>query len=172
MTIRLLLSGGDRRSIGKADEVVALVRRHRKLIGDVVECLSDTDPCVRMRAADVLEKVSRDAPQALQPFAGELIGHLREVTQKEVRWHLALLVPRLSLAGRECEDVSATLQEYLTDRSSIVKTFAMQGLADLTRQCPGLREQAGELIRSCVKTGTAAMRARGRILLKSFESES
>jgi hypothetical protein len=92
-----------------------------------------------MRAADATEKISRDRAALLQPYKTSLIGLRAEATQPEVRWHLALIVPRLQLTFSECRGVADILQLYLKDRSSIVKTFAMQGLSDLTRQDASLR---------------------------------
>lgn len=164
-----ILSGGDRRSIGRVNEVVDLIRRHPKKIANLVECLWDADACIRMRAADVLEKISRDRPALIQPFKASLLVLLAEADQQEVRWHLALTIPRLRLTVSECRSAAEVLQTYLQDRSSIVKTFAMQGLSDLTRQDATLRPMVLDLIRSLTKTGTPAMRARGRILLRELE---
>ena len=56
---------------------------------------------------------------------------MAEIEQREVRWHPALLIPRLTLSDKERKIAIAALSAYLEDRSSIVKTFALQGLADL-----------------------------------------
>ena len=93
---------------------------------------------------------------------------MAETTQKEVRWHLALLLPRLRLTRLECQRVSTLLQSYLEDRNSIVKTFALQGLADLSAQYPELRIEVIDLLRSLALSGTPAMRARARILLEKL----
>ena len=58
---------------------------------------------------------------------------------------------------------------YLGDRSSIVKTFAMQGLAGLAMQDPEMKPEVVEQIRVLTRTGTAAMKARGRKLLAELE---
>ena len=63
------------------------------------------------------------------------------------------------------------MESWLDDSSSIVKTFAMQGLADLIPQCPSLEPKVLDIARTLSRGGTAAMRARGRILLKSLEHE-
>jgi hypothetical protein len=62
------------------------------------------------------------------------------------------------------------LRTYLEDQSSIVKTAAMQGLADLTRQEASLLPEVLDTLRILARSGTPAMRARGRILLKKMES--
>jgi hypothetical protein len=170
-TIRSILAVGDRRSIGGVSEVVALVTRKPKQANAVFKCLWDPDACVRMRAADALEKLSREAPGLLQPYRRQLLGLLAETDQKEMRWHLAVMVPRLRLTVSECQRAADLLRSYLEDKSSIVRTFAMQGLAELTPQCGGLRPMVLDLLRLCSRTGTPAMRARGRILLRRMEQE-
>lgn len=167
-----MLSGGDRRSIGRVAEVVDLVRRYPKLIPSAVECLRDEDTRVRMRAADALEKLSREQAVFLQTYTADLLDLLAETTQQEVRWHLAVILPRLRLTNAEGHRVAKILQSYLQDQSSIVKTSAMQGLADLTKQYGSLRPGILDLIRALTRTGTPAMRARGRKLLKKLESEN
>ena len=66
--------------------------------------------------------------------------------------------------------MAAILHSYLDDASSIVKTTALHGLADLTRQDPAQLPEVMDLLRVTGRSGTAAMRARSRILLKAFES--
>ena len=122
-----------------------------------------------MRAADAAEKASRSNPDLLQPHKRELLGLLGEAVQQELRWHLALMIPRLQLTAVERRRAAECLEVYLEDRSSIVKTFAMQGLADLARQDPGLQVEVREQIRTLTRTGTPAMKARGRKLLTELE---
>ena len=171
-TIRSLLSGGDRRSIGRSDQVSALVIGKPERFGRLVKCLWDADPVVSMRAADAAEKVSRENPALLQPHKAELLGLLAEVIQKEVRWHLAVMVPRLQLTTSEYRFAAELLKSYMEDRSSIVKTYAMQGLFDLAAQTPEIRMSVLELLRVQTRTGTAAMRARGRKLIRQLESHT
>ena len=164
-----LLSGGDRRSIGRTEEVIALIRQKPKKIVDLLECLWNPDHCISMRAADATEKISREQAALLQPYKAALLGLLAEATQQELRWHLALIVPRLHLTCSECQRAAGLLQTYLEDRSSIVKTFALQGLSDLIQQDASLQPMVLDLLRSAARTGTPAMRARSRILLKQQE---
>ncbi len=60
------LQGGDRRSIGRSDEVVAQVLADPALLAPLAEGLLADDPLVRMRAADALEKVTAQHPDWLQ----------------------------------------------------------------------------------------------------------
>jgi ferritin-like protein len=165
-----MLRGLDRRSIGKSNQIAKLVLLDPKRFAELIECLWDKDPLVRMRAADAAEKATITRPELLNPHKQELLGLLVETDQIELRWHLALMVPRLQLSAQERKRVAATLQRYLEDRSSIVKTFAMQGLCDLARQDPSLRETAKHILEESLRAGTAAMKARARKLSKELQN--
>lgn len=169
-TISALLKGGDRRSIGRSNQVVTLVLRAHRRFAELVECLWSDDPIVRMRAADAVEKASSVQPELLKPHKAELLGLLTEAEQIELRWHLAQMIPRLPLTKTERLRAAQTLQHYLEDRSSIVRTFALQALADLSRSDAMLRPLVKEILEQSIVRGTAAMRARARRLLKEPKS--
>lgn len=166
-----LLQGGDRRTIGRSDEVAAIVSKNPRLFPRLIAGLWSEDPLVRMRAADASEKITRSNHELLQPYRKELLGLLSEAKEKEqeLRWHLAVMVPRLSLSGKERRLAASLLQDYLEDSSSIVKTFALQGLADLAQNDPDIRPGVIETLREATRNGTPAMRARSRKLLLHLE---
>ena len=166
-----LLSGGDRRSLGRAAEVLELVRAQPERVEEMVQLLWDSDSVVRMRAADCLEKLSLEPEFELREYKAELLGLMAESSQQEVRWHLALMAPRLQLSAAEIRRAAAILEGYLEDHSSIVKTCAMQGLWELSLQNAGLRRQVLELVRLAARDGTAAMRARARNLLAESQAD-
>ncbi|MGD0730145.1 MAG: hypothetical protein ABR956_02700 [Terracidiphilus sp.] len=137
----------------------------------LIECLWDEDPGVASRAADALERVSCHLPAILESWKAALLGLLAEAAIKKVRWNLALIVPRLALTVPECRRAADVLQSYLEDESSIVKTCSMQGLAELTRQDASLLPVVLDLLRIHGRSGTPAMRARGRILLRRLKGK-
>jgi hypothetical protein len=163
------LTGGDRRSIGQSNEVAALVLRRPALFPQLMQGLWSSDPLIRMRAADALEKASSRRPDLLRPFKAKLLRLLDEATQQELRWHLAQIIPRLRLSKKDRRRAASAFRLYLSDRSSIVKTSAMQAIADLARIDDELMPEAKDLLIAATKGGTAAMRARGRKLLRQLE---
>jgi FimV-like protein len=165
-----MLRGGDRRSIGKSNQIAKLVLSEPKRFAELVGCLWNEDPLVRMRAADAAEKVSATRPGLLSPHKRELLGLLAEAKQIELRWHLASMMPRLELTASERQRAAAALLQYLEDRSSIVKTFALQALVDLGGQDSTLRETARQILEQALRTGTPAMKARARKLLKDLQN--
>ena len=56
------LSGGDRRSIGRSNEVVAEVLTRPALLRHVFEGLAGDDPVLRMRAADARRENNGETP--------------------------------------------------------------------------------------------------------------
>jgi hypothetical protein len=122
-----------------------------------------------MRAADATEKVTRKNREFLRPYKKELLGLMAEAKEQELRWHLAVMVPRLPLNAKERQLAISLLNSYLEDRSSIVKAFALQGLADLAKDDPSIRPKVIELLRESARTGTPAMKARSRKLLLQLE---
>jgi hypothetical protein len=163
------LKGGDRRSIGQSNRVARLVLERPALFSQLAKGLCDSNALIRMRAADAAEKVSFDRPDLLQPFKTKLLRMLNEATEKELRWHLAQMIPRLHLSKKERLRAAAVLRIYLRDPSSIVKTCALEAMADLASHDHELMRDTKELLTTLTQVGTAAMRARGRKLLPQLE---
>jgi hypothetical protein len=163
------LSGGDRRSIGRSNEVVAEVLAHPRLFDVVFSGMLTDNPLIRMRSADAIEKITACHPEYLRGFRSQLIDQVAQSDQQEVRWHVAQMLPRVEWGPTERRQVLRILLGYLNDRSSIVRTFAMQALADLTRRAPRLRPTVLGRLRKLTAGGTPAMKARGRKLLTELE---
>ena len=170
-TIHEMLAPGTRLDPGRVWQVVELIEGRRGKLSQLIACLWDEDSAIASRAADALERLTRDRPQQAQRWKDSLLGLLAETTEKKVRWNLALLIPRLKLTEHECCRVAEVLNTYLDDPSSIVKTAALHGMADLTRQNPDLLPEVLDLLRTAGRSGTPAMRARSRILLKAIECD-
>ncbi|HUI85437.1 MAG TPA: hypothetical protein VL240_14520 [Candidatus Binatia bacterium] len=167
-----MLQGGDRRSIGGSNQVAATVLRQPERLAELLECLWSADDVVRMRAADAMEEISVQRPDLLRPFAAELLGLAEETTQQELRWHLAQIAPRLQLTLENRKRAVAILRRYLNDRSSIVKTCAIQALTELSCGDVALQVEMAEMLRKFTRNGTAAMKARSRKLLRQLHGNS
>ena len=162
------LEGGDRRSIGRVSEVVAEVLNDPSLLEAVFNAMLSDDPIIRMRSADAVEKITAKHPEYLQPYKKKLIQQVAEINQQEVRWHVAQMVPRLELSKEEQAVVVEILLDYLNDKSKIVKTFSMQALADFAQRDASLQFKVIQLLEGLTRTGSPAMRSRGRKLLEKL----
>jgi hypothetical protein len=159
------LGDGDRRSIGRSNEVVADILADPTLFDLIFDAIGSDDPLIGMRAADAVEKVTVRRPELLRPHKGRLLTEFVFIPQQEVRWHVAQMLPRLSLSPLERRQAAEIVESYLDDRSGIVRTCAMQALAELAADDADLRARVVPLLRRLTRDGTPAMRARGRRLL-------
>jgi hypothetical protein len=159
------LDGTDRRSIGRANEVVNEVLAEPRLFSIVFDGMLHANPVVRMRCADAVEKITRQHPEYLLPYKKKLIRQVAKVEQQEVRWHVAQLFSRLALSRNERRQVHGVLSGFLSDDSKIVRTFAMQALSDIAERDAELRILIIKRLEELTRTGSPAMRSRGRRLL-------
>lgn len=159
------LKEGDLRQKGKSEEVVADVLKKPRLFRHVVAGILDAEPGVRMRASDAVEKITRLRPELLQPYKKDFLNVLVTIDQKEVRWHLAQILPRLELTKKERQQVFNVLVSFLDDDSRIVKTFAMQGLADIAETDRSYLPHVVKIVEGLMVSGIPAIQSRGRKLL-------
>lgn len=161
---------------GRVCEVAEWIADRPRRLPALIELLWDDDPGIASRAADVLERITHQPSPSLlhvlTDYKQALLGLLADSTIPKVRWNLALTLPRLTLTVPECRRMAAVLATWLDDRSSIVKTAALHATAMLTRQDPTLLPDALDMLRIAGRSGTPAMRARSRILLKRMASPS
>ncbi|MCP4623295.1 MAG: hypothetical protein GY850_07150 [bacterium] len=162
------LQGGDRRSIGKVDEVVDQVLRSAALFEELINGLIVDDPLIRMRSADAVEKITQVKPEWLTPYKKILIQLAGDSNQQEVRWHMAQILPRLTLNPRERKAIVDILYSYLNDKSKIVVTFALQALTDFAVEDIRLKQRVIGVLEEFTKTGSPAIKNRGRKLLQKL----
>jgi HEAT repeat protein len=159
------LSGGDRRSIGRSEEVVRDVLHDPSLFKALFAGMFHGDEVVRARAADAVEKITRVRPELLTPLKKQLIERIGRMEQQEVRWHVAQMLGRVRLNKSERAQAVEILLGYLTDKSRIVKTFALQALSDLADGDVRLRGAVRRLLEEALRSGSPPMRSRARRLL-------
>lgn len=169
MSILQRLSGGDRRSIGVANEVTKHILKHPKLFTEVFAGMLHDDPRVRMRAADVAEKVSKSRPDLLQPHKQELLNKVAPIHQQEVQWHVAQMVERLTLTPAEKKKAFAIVKElYVNTTSRIAKASALQSLVQLSRGNKPLEKQTARLVDEALQSSIPSLQARARKLASRF----
>ena len=164
------LRGGDRRSIGLANEVARQVLRAPALLRELFRGMLSSDPVIRMRAADAAEKVTAERPELLQRYKKRLLYEIASIDQQEVRWHVAQMIPRLELTHQERAVAVKILITYLALKSKIVRTVALQALASFAANDPALRRKVLEIVRDAAEKGSPAMQARGRKLLAQLRA--
>jgi len=165
MRDRLLekLSGGDLRSIGNADLIVSEIQSQNDF--DVLfDCLHSDDRLIVMRAADAVEKITIKHIDYLNGHKEEVLAFCKRADNIEFKWHLALLLPRLSLSENEYTYVLETLSSWLLDpeESKIVRVNAMQALFEFSKQNSTVKEKLDNIMNEVEKENLPSLLARIR----------
>ncbi len=162
-----LLSGGDLRSIGESNKAVSLVLKNQRLFGDLFKCLYSSDPLIRMRSADALEKITQRHPELLQQYKTNLVDDISRIQQQEVQWHFTELVTRVKLTVADLKQVVQVLEQNLkVSKSNIVRTFSIQAIYDLSLKYEGLEDLVKRLLIEYKDDESAAVRSRIKKLSK------
>jgi hypothetical protein len=159
------LAGGDLRSIGRSNELVERIKTQSDFDNLVAFLFSD-QRLVVMRAADTIEKLSRKKPEWVNKHANNLIGLLERSVDKELKWHLALISPRLSLKQSQVKTVWNVLSRWALDEteSKIVRVNALQGLYELAAIHKNLKLRWTRIISQVEGENTTSLKARLRKL--------
>jgi len=134
--LRGQLSGGDPRSLGAVDAVIAVVLAHPDRLDELIRCVLDgDDQIVRMRASDALEKLCRTRPSLLQPRLAVLLGDMAGIDQPSVQWHVAQMLGQLRLTARQRQRAVRILRDNLEHSTDwIVLNYSLDTLAIMARQ--------------------------------------
>jgi len=163
------LSGGDLRSIGKVNAVIRHVQSQSQF-DKLFNGLFHQDRLIVMRAADAVEKITLKEHRYLMPHKKSLLELLDTARDKELKWHLALLVSRLKLTKRELGKAWAILTGWALDagESRIVRVNSVQGLFDLLKQSPRLKSDLELTLVQLEKEEIPSLKARIRKLRGHF----
>ncbi len=165
-SLRTLLSEGDRRTVGQVSTVVDLVLADCNRLAELIPLITDPQPELAMRAADATGKISRDHADWLQPYRRTILRIPEQTSQPEPCWHWCQIIPRLQLTSRQVTSIVDRMVSFLDSPSSILKTFALQGLVDMCDHNPKLVPRVRKIVAEAARTGTKAMQARARKLIQ------
>jgi len=127
MELQKLLGGGDLRSTGRVNDAIRRIKDQQRF-DQLFEFLFSSDRLVVMRAADAIEKITISNPEFLSKHKLALFELCSTSVNKELQWHLALLLPRLKLDEADRSNALAILKKWLTYKgnSRIVRVNALQ----------------------------------------------
>ena len=164
MDFRALFSGSDMRSPKGAAEAADFVLKNPSTITQLMALVESGNKVFQMRSSDALEKISAAEPEILMPYTDNFIAFAKRATQKEVRWHIVQILPRLKLNKKQIEAIVPILQNYLNDRSKIVVAFTIDALFQFSKnneKAKGLFKHVAETL---AETSSPAIKARLRKL--------
>jgi len=161
-SIRELLTGGDRRSIADSNRARAMIERDRSLVDALVELVNDDDWLVSQRALDLLEKLSHDHPDWIEPHKRIFIGPLAESDKWEIRLQVVRALPLFRWTPTQERRVEAILLENVGFPQTFVRAWALDSLASLSARRPRLRATIDRHLRAFERSSSKALQARAR----------
>lgn len=158
-----MLKGGDLRSIGPANQLVVLVKCQEDF-DQLFRFLLEGERIQAMRAADAIEKITIKYPEYLKKHKKELLTLLSTAVNKEMKWHLCQLIPRLPLSVKELTDCLQTLTQWASEKreSKIVRVNALQALFNLQQKNPDSKIKLQAMVTRLEKENIPSIRARLR----------
>ena len=164
----LMLQGGDLRSLGDAAKVIALIK-NQESFDKLFELLNHADRIIAMRASDVIEKITLQHPAYLSPHKKDLLNICKTAQYPEVKWHLALIVPRLRLGKKEMGIAWEIFTNWAMNlkEGRIVRVNAVQGLYELLKQYKDLQQDFEVTINEIYRENIPSLNARIRMLKKA-----
>ena len=156
-----LLSGGDLRSLGNSNSLISAVQNQTDF-DELFALLFHFDRIIVMRAADVIEKITATRPELLAKHKASIFDLSHQVNNKELKWHLALLFPRLSLDHQEMSPAWEMLRAWAKDltNSRIVRVNSLQGLFELLKSDSKRKEDFLHLLEELQKENIPSLNAR------------
>lgn len=132
---KLLLAPGDLRTTGNNARAVATIKSKVDFEKLFPLIFSDKRP-VAMRAIDAVEKITRTRTEYLLGHEQQLMQFARTTDNKEIKWHLAQLIPRMTLLPAQLSRAFNLLNYWAGNphESRIVRVNSLEGMYQLCRK--------------------------------------
>jgi exonuclease VII large subunit len=164
-----ILSGGDLRSLGESNLLSTKIKDQSNF-DELFKCLFHKDRIVVMRAADAIEKITTNNKHYLTSHKNEIIKLCELVNNKELKWHLALVIPRLHLNTKEITKIWDTLTKWAKDKknSRSVRVNSIQALFEIMKQKKEFVKEFDETLSELEEENIPSLNARIKKLKKTL----
>ena len=156
------LEGGDPRAMGQVYLVAEEFEANPALLDEIFKGAASPNPLVKMRSAQVINRVAAQRPDYLEPYNHRLIEVLSKGRERQYRRNLIMLLPRLKLTEPEKVKVSEILGGFLSDKNVTVVISAMEALVELAGDDPEKQVKLLPVVDELARTGSPAIRVRAR----------
>jgi hypothetical protein len=160
--IRMLLTGGDRRSIADSNRVRALIENDPSLVGELAALTNDENWLVTQRALDLMEKLAHDHPEWIEPHKKIFIGPLAQSDKWEIRLQIVRALPLFRWSPAQARRVEKTLLENVSFPQTFVRAWALDSLATLAQRKAALMPIVRRLLKDFEQSPSKALQARAR----------
>ena len=156
------LEGGDPRSMGQVFLVVEEVEANPALLDEIFKGAASPNPLVKMRAAQVINRVASQRPDYLESYNNRFIEVLAQAGERQYRRNLIMLLPHLKLNEAEKVKISAILGGFLRDKTVTIVIAALEAMVELAGDDPEKQVKLLPIVDELARTGSPAIRVRAR----------
>jgi hypothetical protein len=160
--IRLLLSGGDRRSIAESNRVRLLIEKNPSLVIELAALAGDEDWLVTQRALDLMEKLAHEHAGWIAPHKKIFIGPLAASDKWEIRLQIVRALPLFHWSRTQAHRVEEILLENVAFPQTFVRAWALDGLATFADRRVRLMPIVRRHLRDFEGSPSKALQARAR----------
>ena len=148
----------------------AMVLQDESLFAEVYDLIYCDNPRLAWHAAWVIDHVSEDAPEKLEPFVPELIEHLPKLKSSSLRRHFTRMLIRQVIPENLLGKLVDVLYDLLSPSEAIaVRANALQLLYQIALKEPGLKSELITVTESILEEElTPGMMSKGKRILKSL----
>ncbi len=147
----------------------------KKNFKELMQCFLDKEYRVAQRAAWSVSWASRQKPEMIEPYIKTLVEQLKrkDVHQAVIR-NTVRIFEELELPKAFHGEVMNACFYFIEEPSTpvAIKSFSLTILFNLSKQYPEIKNELRLIIEERWDTETAAFKARGKKILKSFKTNN
>lgn len=160
---------GDKRTLSGVEQAVKAILEDSQQIDDLLSAYDIHNEALNLRISDTIQKVQENDPSLLKPYAKRVFTIFAEYEQKEVRWHMAQILPLLDLNQNQLRKAMQIWQsDFYNSRSSIQRAFSLQAVYDIASMKSEYMPLLDELLKHALSNGSPAMKSRATLLQKTL----
>lgn len=160
-----MLGEGKRGEIGRATEVAREALDNPAMIGDLLSCLTHSDPAVVAHAAHAVMQIGASNVAPFEAHSDRLIDLLDGCSAWEIGEQLPKVLSELDLSQSRLQRLEPILIAQIDNRSAIASVSALSALARLAARGMVDSTKVERLVMTAAASPRKAVAARARRLI-------
>jgi len=169
-----MLSGGHHNSLGRTEEVVAIVLADRDQFDELFQCYFSADEIVRLRTSSAMKRVTTAQPLWTMDYMDRLQTEIAAIDQASTQWTLANLfdLTRGHLSEGQSSRALEIMKNNIANHNDwIVLNTTMQTLVDWCKHDDGLEAWLRPQLKRLTQDGRKAVSGRAQKMLTKLDQE-
>ncbi|MCL4483017.1 MAG: hypothetical protein M1445_10490 [Bacteroidetes bacterium] len=146
------------------------VRQDDSLFAEIYQLIFCDNPQLAWHAAWVLDHLSEEEPEKLEPYISELIDHLPNLKSSSLKRHFTRMLSRYKIPEGRVGMLIDVLYNLLSPAEAIaVRVFSLQTLFQIVLKEPELQNELISVIESILESeNSPAINSKGRHILRAL----